>query len=251
MRGAGVALIGMVALGAAACGRIVEPVVPVPCSSGECWDLSAGAEAFVNDEPAVAELRSHEAHAWQFQTIPGHQYLVLTRVNAGSADTYVSTWSIIDPFTHAMVDVRSESGLSFTASGTRAYIAVADRGGDVGAEYTVRVVSYDESLDPLPGTTRLTVNGFPAPRALASGELARFVFDAVRGVDYTVRVTTTRGATDTFASVVPSVDDDFFDVGDASGQIAFRATGAGPYYVAVIDRSGTPGADIVIQITSP
>ncbi len=251
MRAAGVVLVGVMALVAAACGRVVEPVVLVPCPSGECWDLSAGTDVFVNDEPASADLRPNDTHAWRFETVPGHQYLVLTRVFSGSADTYVSTWPIIDPFTHAMVDVRSGSGLSFTASGTIAYIALADRGSAAGSEYAVRVVSYDESRDPLPGTTRLTVDGFPAPRALASGELARFVFDAVRGADYTIRVTTTRGATETYASLIPSVDDDFFDVADASGTIAFRATETGPYYVAVIARAGALGSEVVVRITSP
>jgi hypothetical protein len=128
---------------------------------------------------------------------------------------------------------------------------VADRGNAAGSAYTVRVVSYDEHLDPLPGTTRIAVNGTPVPRALASGELARFVFDAVRGVDYTIHVITTRGATTTVASLVPSVDDDFFDVSEPSGVIPFRATETRLYYVAVIDRSGAFGADIAIQITNP
>lgn len=243
--------VGVIALAMSACGRVVEPVVLVECPSGECWDLSAGTDVFVNDEPASAELGPNEAHAWRFQTIPGNEYLVLTRVYSGGADTYVSTRPIIDPFTHSMVDVRSGSGLSFTARGTIAYIAVADRGNAAGSAYTVRVVSYDESLDPLPGTTRLTVNGFPAPRALASGEIARFMFDAVRGANYTVTVTTIRGATETYASLIPSVDDDFFDVADASGAVAFRATETGAYYVAVVDRSAPVGADIAIRVTSP
>lgn len=251
MRGAGVVLVGVVALVSAACGRVVEPVILVPCPSGECWDLSAGADVFVNDEPASAELRPNEANAWRFATIPGHRYLVLTRLFSGSADTYVSTWPIIDPFTHAMVDVRSGSGLSFTASGTIVYIAVSDRGNAAGSEYAVRVVSYDEHLDPLPGTTPLRVNAVPVPRGLASGEIARFMFDAIRGADYTIRVTTTRGATETYASLIPSVDDDFFDVADTSGTIAFRATETGPYYVAVIDHAGATGSEMVVQVTSP
>ncbi len=234
-----------------ACGPIVEPVLLVPCPSGECWDLSAGTDVFVNDVPIPADLGQYDAHAWRFSTIPGHQYLVLTRVFSGSADTYVSFSPIIDPVTHGMVDVRSESGLSFTATDFVAYIAVADRGNDAGTEYTVRVVSYDEQLAPLAGTTRLSVNALPVPRALASGEIARFVFDAARGVDYTIRVTTTRGATETFASLIPSVDDDFFDVADPSGTVAFSATESGRYYVAVVDRSGSAGSEFTVQITSP
>jgi hypothetical protein len=150
-----------------------------------------------------------------------------------------------------MVDVRSDDGLAFTATGTVAYIAVADRGNDAGTTYTVRVVSYDERLDPIAGTTRLLVNAFPVPRALAPGENARFVFDAARGVDYTIRVTTTRAATETFASLIPSVDDDFYDATDPTGTIAFRATETGRYYVAVIDRPGTTGSEFMIQVTSP
>jgi hypothetical protein len=241
--------LGAVAL--AGCGTIVEPVLVVPCPSGECWDLSAGSEVAINDRPADADLGRNEAHAWQFATIPGHQYFVLTRVFSGSADTYVTFAPIIDPVTHGMVDVGSSAGLAFTATDRVAYIAVADRDNHGGTEYTVRVVSYDERLDPLPGTTRLSVNDFPVPRALAPGEVARFVFDAVRGVDYTIRVTTARGATETFASLIPSVDDDFFDVAEPSGTIAFSATETALSYVAVIDRSGAAGSEVTVQITSP
>lgn len=233
------------------CGPIVEPVLFVPCPSGECWDVSAGTEVLVNAAPSPAELGAYDAHAWQFETIPGHQYFVLTRVFSGSADTYVAFSPIIDPVTHSMVDPGSATGLSFTATDRVAYIAVADLGNHAGTEYTVRVVSYDEHLDPLPGTTRLLVNDFAAPRALAPGEVARFVFDAVRGADYTIRVTTTRGVTDTFASLIPSVDDDFYDVAAPSGTIAFRATETGRYYVAVVDRSGTAGSEFTIRTSSP
>jgi len=235
----------------AACGDVVAPVVFVPCPSGECWDLSAGAEIVVNDVPSAADLSPNGAHAWRFSSVPGHRYLVLTRILAGSADTYVAFSPVIDPFTHAMVDVRSGSGLSFTATGVVAYVAVADRGNAAGTEYTVRVVSYDEHLSPLPGTTPLRVNDVPVPRGLAAHEVASFVFDAVRGVDYTIRVSTTRGATGTFASLIPSVDDDFFDVADPSGTIAFRATETGRYYVAVIDRAGATGSEVTVQVTSP
>jgi hypothetical protein len=234
-----------------ACGPIVEPVLVIPCPSGECWDLSAGTEVLVNDAPSEADLSGYGAHGWQFETVPGHQYFVLTRVFSGSADTYVAFSPIIDPLTHGMVDLGSATGLAFTATDRVAYVAVADRGTHAGTEYTVRVVSYDEGLDPLPGTTRLLVNDFPVPRAVAPGEIARFVFDAIRGADYTIHVTTTRGATETFASLIPSVDDDFFDVADPSGTIAFGATETGRYYVAVVDRTGATGSEVTVQVTSP
>lgn len=234
-----------------ACGPIVEPVLVVPCPSGECWDLSAGSEVLINDRPADADLGRYEAHAWQFATTPGLQYFVLTRVFSGSADTYVSFSPIIDPVTHAMVDLGSSTGLAFTATGRVAYIAVADRGNHGSTAYTVRVVSYDEQLDPLPGTTRLLVNDFPAPWALAPREVARFVFDAIRVVDYTILVATPHGVTETYASLIPSVDDDFFDVAEPDGLIAFSATETGRYYVAVIDRTEAAGSEVTIQVTSP
>ncbi len=241
--------VGSVAL--VACGPIVEPVLVVPCPSGECWDLSAGTEVLVNDAPSPADLGRYGAHAWRFETVPGHQYFVLTRVFSGDADTYVAFSPIIDPVTHAMVDLGSAMGLAFTATDRVAYVAVADRGTHAGTEYTVRVVSYDEHLDPLPGTTRLLVNDFAAPRALALGEVARFVFDATRGMDYTIHVTTMRGATEIFASLIPSVDGDFFDVADPSGTIAFRATETGRYYVAVVDRTEAAGSEVTVRVTSP
>ena len=241
----------VVPLFAAACGPIVEPVVLVPCPSGTCWDLSEGTWLAVNDAPSPAWLEAREIHAWRVPTVPGRRYLVLTRVYSGAADTYVSPSPIIDPWTHAMVDVRSETGLSFTATTGAAFIAVADRGRDAGAAYTVRVASYDERLDPLPGTTTLAVNGAPVPRGLASGEIARFVFDAVRGGDYTIRVWVERGAVETFASLIPSVDDDLYDLAGADGTIPFRATETGRYYVAVIDRGGAAGSEFAVQITTP
>ncbi len=233
------------------CGPIVEPVLFVPCPSGACWEVSAGTEVPVNATPSPADLGEYGAHAWQFVTVPGHQYFVLTRVFSGGADTYVSFSPVIDPVTHAMVDLGSATGLAFTATDRVAYIAVADRGNHAGTEYTVRVVSYDEHLDPLPGTTRLLVNDGPVPRALAPGEIARFVFDAVRGVDFTIRVTTIRGVTETYASLIPSVDDDFFDVSEPAGTIAFGATETGQYYVAVIDRTAASGSEFTIRVTSP
>lgn len=241
----------VVSVALVACGPIVEPVLVVPCPSGECWDLSAGTEILVNDAPSPADLARYGAHAWQFETVPGHQYFVLTRVFSGGADTYVAFSPIIDPVTHGMVDPGSATGVAFTATDRVAYIAVADRGTHAGTEYTVRVVSYDEDLEPLPGTMRLLVNDFPVPHALAPGEIARFVFDATRGVDYTIRVTTTHGATETFASLIPSVDDDFFDVVDPSGTIAFGATETGRYYVAVVDRIEAAGSEVTVQVTSP
>ncbi len=245
------ALVCVVSFVLAACGPIVEPVVLVPCPSGTCWDLSAGTPLGVNDAPSEGVLSRDEAHAWRFDTVPGHRYLVLTRVFVGSADTYVSFSPLIDPYTQAMVDVGSSEGLSFTATAYVAFIAVADRGNDAGTDYTVRVVSYDERLDPLPGTTSLAINAPPVPRALAPAELARYVFSAVRGTDSTIRVQTTRGAVLAFASLIPSVDDDFYDLTDASNVMTFRATETGRYYVAVLDRGGAAGSEFTIQVTSP
>ncbi|MBI3607638.1 MAG: hypothetical protein HY207_06710 [Nitrospirae bacterium] len=235
----------------AACGDVVAPVVLVPCPSGTCWDLSDGALLDVNDAPSEARLGFHDVHAWRVMTIPGHRYLILTRVFSGSADTYVALSPILDPFTNIMTDVRSDGGVSFTATTGAAFIAVGDRGNDAGTEYSVRVVSYDEGLEPLPGTTALAINSPPVPRALAPGEIGRFVFDAMRDEDYTIRVVTIRGAVKTFASLIPSVDDDVYDLADTAGVIAFRATETGRYYVAVLDRGGVAGSEFGIEITSP
>lgn len=244
-------VLAIIPLALVACGPVVEPVVLVPCASGTCWDLSAGSPVTVNDVPGDGALAAHEAQAWRFDTVPGHRYVVLTRIFAGSADTYVSFSPIVDPYTHGMVDVGSTGGLTFTASSSDAFVAVADRGNDAGTDYTVRVVSYDERLDPLPGTTSLTPGAPPVPRALAPGEPARYVFSAVQGVDYTIRVQTTRGAVSAFAALIPSVDDDFYDFTDASNVLAFRATETARYFVAVLDRGGAAGSEFTIRITSP
>jgi len=243
----------------AACGDVVVPVVLVPCPSGTCWDLSEGALLDVNDAPSDASLGFRDIHAWRVTTVPGHQYLILTRVFSGSADTYVSVSPVLDPYSNLMTDAHSDTGISFTATTGAAFIAVEDRGNDAGTDYSVRVVSYDERLQPLPGTTTLAINSQPVPRALAPGEIGRFVFDAIRGEDYTIRVVVTRGAVETFASLIPSVDDDVYDLADTAGVVAFRATETGRYYVAVLDRGGAAGSELLrhaetaftIEITSP
>ena len=101
------------------------------------------------------------------------------------------------------------------------------------------------------GTTGVAVTRVPAPRGLASGEIARFVFDAWRGADYTIRIRVDRGAVETLASLIPSVDNDLYDLAGADGTIPFRATETGRYYVAVIDRGGAAGSEVTIDITSP
>ena len=237
----------------AACGRAATPVVVVSCPSGTCWDGSEGAIVAVNDLPSEASLGQDDAHAWRVATVPGRSYIVLTRVFSGSADTYVAFAPVFDPVADALFDPRSERGLSFTATGRTAFIVVADRGNDAGTDYSVRVASYDEALDPLPGTTALAVNAAPLLQTLASGQTARYVFDASSGVDYTIRVVVTNGAVEAFASLIPSVDDDLYDLGDdnADGLLPFRATETGRYYVAVINRSGAADAEFGIQISSP
>src|SRR3989337_279492 len=65
--------------------------------------------------PSPGHLEPGEIQAWRVPTVPGRRYLVLTRVFSGGADTYVSPSPIIDPWTHMMVDVRSETGPAFPA----------------------------------------------------------------------------------------------------------------------------------------
>ena len=61
------------------------------------------------------------------------------------------------------------------------------------------------------------------------------------------------GRADTFLSVIPSVDNDVYELWDSYSDsgIHFRATETTKYYIAVVDSGGFTGSDITIEVTSP
>lgn len=237
------------------CGRAVNPdeVNGPSCTSDVCWDLSQTSALRVNDYPFVTSLAAKEAHGWRFATTPGHRYTVRVKVTSGRTNTYVSPNVVIDPKANTLTDYGSTRGLTFTAERSEAYIAVEDTGNTQGSVYGVRVVSYDEARDPLPGTTFLLVNGDPMSFRLIPHEVARVVFSGTRGQDYAIKVRLDAGSTDTFLSRIPSVDAEVYDLADtfSNSDIRFRAAETSLYYVAVADRGNVTGSDFTIQITSP
>lgn len=238
----------------AGCGPAVNPeeVMGPSCTSG-CWNLSQTSALKVNDFPFLTSLAAKEVHGWRFLTTPGRRYTVKVKVSTGRANTYVSSKVVIDPATNSLTDYGSSRGVTFTAETTEAYIAVQDTGNLQGSVYSVRIVSYDENRDPLPGTVFLLVNGTPMPFRLIPNEVTRVVFSGARGQDYSVKVGVTGGSTDTFLSRIPSVDGDVYELSDvySNDDIRFRASETSLYYVAVVDRGNTTGSDISIQITRP
>ena len=231
-----------------------EPVSPeeVSCPSGTCWDLSQTSLLRVNDFPYLSRLQPKELHGYRFLTTKGYTYTVMVRVSAGGgAHTYVSPDHLIDPRNTKLVDYYSNDKLTFTAEVDTYYIAIEDIGR--GSDYSARIISYDEKLDSLDGTILLLVNDYPISFRVVPGEMVRFVFNAGRGSDYTVKVRVTKGKTDTFLSLIPSVDQDVYDLVDwySNDDIRFRATESGRYYIAVVDRGEITGSDFTIQVTSP
>ncbi len=232
------------------CGAGVEPW-EVLCESGTCWDISGVDYIYVNDYPNVGKVPPKDAHGGRFAATKGHTYTVSAKVTSGACHTYVSSNSITDPKHNQLTDYYSNNPITFTAQENVYYVLVADTGR--GCEYSARVISYDEKRDPLPGTTYLTVNGGPLSYRLIPDEKLRFVFNGLRGYDYTVRVTVFYGRADTFLSVIPSVDNDVYELWDSYSDsgIRFRATETTKYYIAVSDRGGSTGSDVTIEVTSP
>ena len=230
-----------------------EPVSPeeISCPSGTCWDASRTGLIFVNEFPYLSMLLPKEVHGYQFQTTKGHTYTVLVKITSGSAHTYVSSDHLIDPKNTKLVDYYSNDKITFTAAAGTYYIAIEDTGR--GSDYSFRITSPDEHLDPLEGTVLLLMNDYPLSFKIVPGEQVRFMFNARRGDDYTVKVSVTKGKTDTFLSLIPSVDQDIYDLVDwySNDDIRFRAVRTGTYYVAVVDRGGITGSDFSIQVTSP
>lgn len=241
----------LVILGLNGCG---EPVSPeeISCPSGICWDASRTSYLSVNDFPYLSSLQPKEIHGYRFQTTKGYTYSVMVKVPwSGSANTYVSPDHLIDPRNTRLVDYYSNDEITFTAEADTYYIAIEDlwRGSD----YSVRIISYDENLEPLEGTIPLLANDYPVSFKVIPKETVRFMFNAWRGNDYTVKVRVTNGKTDTFLSLIPSVDQDVYDLVDwySNDDIRFRATESGRYYIAIIDRGEITGSDFSIQVTSP
>lgn len=232
------------------CGAAVEPW-EVLCESGTCWDVSANDYIYVNDYPIVGKVPPDDAHGARFAATKGHTYSVRVRVTTGGCHTYVSPNSTIDPKHNQLTDYYSNDRITFTAENDTYYMLVADTGS--GCDYSARVISYDENRDSLPGTTYLSVNGGPLSYRLIPGETLRFVFSGIRGYDYTVHVTVFYGKADTFLSVIPSVDNVVYELSDtySDSGIRFRATETTKYYIAVMDRGGSTGSDVTVEVTSP
>lgn len=232
------------------CGAAVEPW-EILCESGICWDMSGVDYIYVNDDPIVGKVPPDDAHGARIATTKGYTYSARVRVTSGACHTYVSPNSTIDPKHNQLTDYYSNAHITFTAEKEVYYLLIADTGG--GCDYSVRVISYDENRDPLPGTTYLPVNGGPLSYRLIPGETLRFVFNGVRGYDYTVRVSVLYGKADTFLSVIPSVDSDVYELSDiySNSGIRFRATETAKYYIAVMDHGGSTGSDVAVEVTSP
>ncbi len=176
----------------------------------------------------------------------------MVRVSSGgSAYTYVSADHLIDPRNTKLVDYSSNNEITFTAGADTYYIAIEDLW--MSSDYSVRIISYDERINPLEGTILLLVNDYSVAFRVVPGEAVRFMFNAWRGNDYTVKVLVSKGKTDTFLSFIPSVDKDVYDLVDwySNDDIRFRATESGAYYIAVVDRGEITGSDFSIQVTSP
>ena len=233
------------------CGAAVDPD-EVACESGTCWNASKTGALKVNDYPYLSVLLATEVHGYRFPTVKGRSYTVLVRVSSGSAHTYVSPNELIDPKNTKLVDYYSNDKITFTAEKSGDYyIVVQDLRN--GSDYSVRIVSYDEDVEPLDGTVLLLLNDYPITFKVIPDEIVRFMFNAGRGNDYTVKVRVTKGKTDTFLSLIPSVDEDIYDLVDwySNDDIRFRATESGTYFIAVVDRGEITGSDFSIQVTSP
>lgn len=239
----------------AGCGPAVNPdeIHGPACQAEVCWDLSQVSELRVNDFPIPDRLVQKEAHGWKFKTTVGRTYTVKAKVTSGSAHTYVSSKPLIDPANNNLTDLFSNNGILFKAGEEAYYIAVQDTGNVRGSDYSVRIISTEESLDPLPGTAILVVNDNPKAFSLIPGEVRRFMFSGIRGQDYTVQVRILRGGADTFLSRIPSVDEDAYDLADffSNDDLQFRAVQTATYYIGVVDLGRATGSDFTIQVTSP
>lgn len=238
----------------AGCGPAVNPEeVMGPSCSDVCWDLSQTSVLEVNDFPFLTSLSSKEVSGWRFPTVSGHRYSVKVKVASGSCHTYVSSKVVIDLKNNTLTDYNSNSGITFSAETKEAYILVQEAGNLQGSVFSVRIVSYDENRDPLPGTVFLFLNDPARAFRVIPKEVVRVMFNGNRGQDYTVKVRVTSGSTDTFLSRIPSVDAEVYDLADVSSNddIRFRAAETTIYYVAVVDRGNVAGSDFTVQVTSP
>lgn len=235
-----------------ACGEAVSPeeIREAACKPKACWNVDNSNPVRVNDDPLSDRTVSGQVSGWQFFTQIGVTYTVQARASNGSIHTYVSTNSVINFDTNKLNDFYSNDNLTFTATANVYFVAVKDNDNVKGSDYSIRVYSNEENLNPLPGTTLLYLNGVPESGSLIRKEGKRYMFSAFRGRDYIIHVDVEKGSTNTFMSFIPSVNEGVYDLADfySNDDIKFRATKTATYYIAVADRGNTIGSDFSIMV---
>lgn len=248
-------VLGILLVMQSGCGPEVDPeeIDGPPCQSDICWDLTRVPSLKVNDIPLPDRLVPKETHGWKFPVTPGRTYKVRVRVTSGQSHTYVSSSHIIDPQNNQLTDRYSSRGVTFTAVADQYYIAVQDTGNVQGSDYTARVISSDGNLEPLAGTVLLSPNAEAVGFGMVQNGVMRFMFSGMRGSDYTIAVSLSKGSAGLFLSRIPSVDDDIYELAElfSNRAIKFRAAESAIYYIAVVDRGNIAGSDFTVRVTSP
>jgi len=205
----------------------------------------------VNDVMRQGDLMPGEINRFSFYMNYGNTYKIVASSPSGSVDVYTCELACVDDQVYSESDAFGNSGIGLMASESADdhYIAVVDRGNDLGSEYTIRVVSYDES-SPMVASADLVVGSALQAQHVDENGIQRYKLLAEHAKKYRVSVEIASGSTDTYLSVISSVDYQVYEESDAfsNSDIVFLAQEAGYYYVAVVDRGNEMGSDFSISL---
>lgn len=206
----------------------------------------------VNDVFREGNLMPGEIHRFSFYMNYGNTYEIIASSPTGSIDMFAGELSCVDDQVYSASDSYGNDGIELLESESSGehYVAVVDRGNALGSTYTIRVASYDESSPMVPSNVLNEGTALQAQHVTASG-IQRYKVLAQQGKKYRVAVDVEEGSTDTFMSVIASVDAQVHEDSDSysDDDIVFLAEETGNYYVAIVDRGNEMGSDFSILLT--
>jgi hypothetical protein len=238
-----------------------------PCTTN-CfkYDSTKAKTLVVNDEPIKAKGVNNSIYAFTFKGNKNVQYSIYNRYDSSymlTLCTYLneikSTINLDDAISNSCVYLPgNESKIDFIPSETKDYlISVSNGDGTTGIDFSLRVISFQEKLDPLAGTKNLQLN-VTQQISLVKDQLQRYNFTISYGTDYSVKVSRNNyNNANVYISNIPSVDNEMDEIysGDlwlnGTTTYKFRANTNAVIFIGLQDAGNAQGSDLNIKITSP